>query len=253
MLVKRIVLILMLLMFLAGLILILYPYYNGLKLEEEMLGEAEAFLASVQAESPTADRSEPYEEDTQPVKVQKYPDLLRDMLAYNLKIYDEKQASLNNKASYKTPSFRLADYGLDSEVFAVIQIPKLELQMPIYLGANASNTNRGAAHLSQTSLPIGGENTNCVLAGHRGWNGADFFRYITELQIGDEITITNLWETLTYTVTETKIIYPDEIEEILIQEGRDMLTLLTCHPYASGGKQRYLVFCDRLENNEGGK
>ena len=245
MLVKRIVLILMLLMFLAGLILILYPYYNGQKLEEEMLGEAEAFLASVQAEPPTTEKSEPHEEVTQPAKVRKYPELLRDMLAYNLKIYAEEQTGLNNKSSYKTPSFRLADYGLESEVFAVIQIPKLDLQMPIYLGANASNTNRGAAHLSQTSLPIDGENTNCVLAGHRGWNGADFFRYITELQIGDEIIITNLWETLAYTVTETKIILPDEIDEILIREGRQMLTLLTCHPYASGGKQRYLVICDR--------
>lgn len=244
---KRIVLILMLLIFLAGLILILYPYYNGLKLEEEMQSEAEAFLESVQTETPTAEQSEPYEEQIQPVKVQKYPELLRDMVAYNLKIYAEKQAGLNNKASYKTPSFRLSDYGLDSEVFAVIQIPKLELQLPIYLGANASNTNRGATHLSQTSLPICGENTNCVLAGHRGWNGADFFRYIAQLQPGDEITITNLWETLTYTVTETKVILPDEIDKILIQEGREMLTLLTCHPYASGGKQRYLVICDRTE------
>ena len=104
----------------------------------------------------------------------------------------------------------------------------------------------GAAHLSQTSLPIGGRNTNCVIAGHRGWNGADYFRYITELKPGDEVIITNLWETLTYRVTDTRIIMPNEVEQILIQEGRDMITLLTCHPYASGGKQRFLIFCDRV-------
>ena len=51
---------------------------------------------------------------------------------------------------------------------------------------------------------------------------------------------------MTYVVTETKIIMPNEVDQILIQEGRDMITLLTCHPYASGGKQRYLVFCDRI-------
>jgi sortase A len=69
---------------------------------------------------------------------------------------------------------------------------------------------------------------------------------VTELKPGDEVIISNLWETMTYVVTETKIIMPNEVDQILIQEGRDMITLLTCHPYASGGKQRYLVFCDRV-------
>ena len=59
------------------------------------------------------------------------------------------------------------------------------------------------------------------------------------------MTVTNLWEELTYRVSEIKIIYPNEVEEILIQSGRELLTLLTCHPYASGGKQRYLVICER--------
>ena len=103
----------------------------------------------------------------------------------------------------------------------------------------------GAANLSQTSLPIGGENTNSVIAGHRGYGGASYFRYIDKLQIGDTVTVTNLWEELTYRVSEIKIIYPNEVEEILIQPGRELLTLLTCHPYASGGKQRYLVICER--------
>ena len=67
-----------------------------------------------------------------------------------------------------------------------------------------------------------------------------------------EIIITNLWETLTYTVTESKIIEPNETDTILIQEGRDMLTLLTCHPYASGGRQRLLVFCDRAKGEVNG-
>ena len=97
----------------------------------------------------------------------------------------------------------------------------------------------------QTSIPIGGENTNAVIAGHRGWGGAAYFRYITELQPGDEVIITNLWGTLTYRVAETQIIWPYEVDQILIQENRDLITLLTCHPYASGGKQRYLVICER--------
>ena len=119
--------------------------------------------------------------------------------------------------------------------------------MPLYLGATTQHLAAGAAHLSQTSLPIGGNNTNCVIAGHRGYNGATYFRYITDLQPGDKIFITNIWETLTYEVCEIKIIKPYEVNEIHIQEGRDLLTLLTCHPYGSGGKYRYLVFCQRTQ------
>ena len=114
-----------------------------------------------------------------------------------------------------------------------------------YLGSTYQHLADGAAHLSQTSLPVGGMNTNCVIAGHRGWQGGSYFRYITDLEVGDQVNITNLWEILTYEVCEVKIINPNEAEEILIHPGRDLLTLMTCHPYASGGRQRYLVICER--------
>ena len=60
--------------------------------------------------------------------------------------------------------------------------------------------------------------------------------------------MTNLWEKLTYTVTEISIIQPHEVDKIRIQSDRDLLTLLTCHPYASGGRQRYVVYCERLQD-----
>ena len=101
--------------------------------------------------------------------------------------------------------------------------------------------------MSQTSLPIGGTNTNCVISGHRGWNGAAYFLNIPNLKNGDIITITNLWETLTYQVVEKKIIKPHEVEAIRIQQGRELVTLLTCHPPETGGRERYLVFCERIE------
>ena len=93
-------------------------------------------------------------------------------------------------------------------------------------------------------------NTNCVLAGHRGYNGAAYFRYITDLEIGDTVTITNLWETLIYSVVDTEIIDPTDIQKTLIQEDHERLTLLTCHPYASGGRQRYVVYCERNKEME---
>ncbi len=62
------------------------------------------------------------------------------------------------------------------------------------------------------------------------------------------MTVTNLREKLTYTVTDIQIIQPHEVDKIRIQPNRDLLTLLTCHPYASGGKQRYVVVCERLQD-----
>ena len=73
-----------------------------------------------------------------------------------------------------------------------------------------------------------------------------FFRHIELLEIGDEVMITNLWETLNYTVSEITVIEPNDIDKILIQPGRDMVTLLTCHPYGSGGRYRYVVYCERV-------
>ena len=122
--------------------------------------------------------------------------------------------------------------------------------LSLFLGATEKHMADGAAHMSQTSLPIGGNNTNCVIAGHRGYGGASYFRYIEKLRVGDSVSITNLWDTLEYRVVQIKIIYPYEVEEILIQENRDLLTLLTCHPYASGGKQRYLVICERVNQED---
>ena len=122
----------------------------------------------------------------------------------------------------------------------------MELTMPVYLGASDAHLAAGAAVLGNTSAPIGGDNTNCVIAGHRGWKGADYFRHIDKLAVGDTVKLTNLWETLTYTVADIQIIQPHEVEKIKVQPNRDLLTLLTCHPYASGGRQRYVVYCERV-------
>ena len=232
----------MILLFACGFSIFAYPYIHNYMVERDMQGQIHHFLEQVGTQL-TEDNPELTDSPELP---REYQALWDAMVSYNDAIWEEKQAGLCDPWAYQQPSFTLGEYGLEEEVFGVISIPALNLEMPLYLGATASHMAEGAAHLSQTSLPIGGRNTNCVIAGHRGWNGADYFRYITDLQPGDEVMITNLWETLTYRVTDTRIIMPNEVEQILIQEGRDMITLLTCHPYASGGKQRFLIFCDRV-------
>lgn len=241
----------MLMLFLTGLFLALYPYIQGAVVDRRMNWEAEDFLSRVVGDPegsvpnivilPTAPEAE---------ETRQYPELWDAMSAYNQRIFGEGQSSLASSGAYQASAFTLVDHGLPDETFGVISIPKLELEMPLYLGATDENMASGAAVLSETSIPIGGTNTNAVIAGHRGWGGASYFRYITELTTGDEVIITNLWETLHYQVVGTKIIEPHEIENILIQPRRDMITLLTCHPYASGGKQRYLVYCERISESE---
>ena len=176
-----------------------------------------------------------------------YEDLYRSIQTYNEWLVKINQGNLTNSVSMAIVPFTMTDYGLPDNVFGVLRIPVMDLEMPIYLGANDENMAAGAAVLTQTSIPIGGENTNAVIAGHRGWNGYPYFLDIENLQVGDLVYIKNIWEELTYKVTAIRIVYPDDIDAILIQPEKDMVTLLTCHPPNTGGRYRYLVYCERTE------
>ena len=126
----------------------------------------------------------------------------------------------------------LADLGLPDGVVGSIEIPKMSVSLPLYLGATDSNLEKGACVVAGTSMPVGGESTNCVIAAHRSrWYGVQMFRDIELMEPGDTITITTPWEKLTYAVRETRIVQPDDVDALAVQEGRDMVTLLTCHPY----------------------
>ena len=214
----------------AGICVMLWPIFTGQKLQADADAAVQEFLA---------DRGEPE---------QQYPELLADLQAYNQRIYAEKQSGLVDLEACEEPAADLIAYGIEDEIIGVLEIPTMELTMPVYLGASDAHLAAGAAVLGNTSAPIGGDNTNCVIAGHRGWRGADYFRHIDRLHVGGTVKLTNLWETLTYTVMDIQIIQPHEIEKIKIQPNRDLLTLLSCHPYASGGRQRYVVYCERTEN-----
>ncbi len=100
-------------------------------------------------------------------------------------------------------------------------------------------------HLTQTSYPIGGDNTNSVIAGHRAHSrGLSMFVHVPDLQTGDAVYVDNFRETLTYRVVETKIIEPKATNTIRIQAGRDLLTLITCHPYGVN-THRFVLYAER--------
>lgn len=179
-----------------------------------------------------------------------YKQLYEEMKRYNDNIYKDGQAGLCDAWIYEQASVNLSAYGFSDEPVAVLRVPKMNnLEMPVYLGASYNNMARGAAQLGQTSMPIGGKNTNCVLAGHRGWSGAEYFLNIEQLEIGDDVYIDNLWETLSYKVCEIKVIYPSDIDSILIRKNEDMVTLITCHPYWAS-TYRYAVFCRRVDDSK---
>ena len=224
---RKTALVLAALLAVAGICVMLWPVFTGHRLQSSATTAVQEFLA---------DRVEPE---------QQYLELLADLQAYNQRIYAEKQRNLTNLEACEVPAADLTAYGIEDEIIGVLEMPTMELTMPVYLGASDGHLAAGATVLGNTSAPIGGVNTNCVIAGHRGWYGADYFRHIDRLQAGDMVTVTNLWETLTYTVVDIQIIQPDQVNRIKIQPGRDLLTLITCHPYASGGRQRLVVYCER--------
>lgn len=170
------------------------------------------------------------------------------MQEYNRLLYETGQADLKDPWSYQQSALDLSAYGLEEQVIGVIEIPVMDIELPIYLGARKENLAQGAALLGQTSFPVGGENSNSVIAGHRGWKGIPMFREIERLKIGDTVRIRNFWETLTYEVTEIRVVLPEDIQEILIRPGKSMVTLITCHPYTQNYR-RYVVFCERVDTD----
>ena len=220
-------LVLVVLLAVVGICVMLWPAFTGHRLQADTDAAVQSFLEERKLE-------------------QQYPELLAALQEYNRQLYAEKQCNLTDLEACEEPAADLTTYGVADEIIGVLEIPAMELTMPVYLGASDAHLAAGAAVLGNTSAPIGGDNTNCVIAGHRGWRGADYFRHIDKLAVGDTVRLTNLWETLTYTVADIQIIQPHQIERIKIQSNRDLLTVLTCHPYASGGRERYVVYCEKL-------
>lgn len=167
--------------------------------------------------------------------------LYQAMSAYNVRIHTEGQSGIADIGTFENLPEEL-EMVIDGAI-GYIEIPSINVKLPLYVGASDENMANGAAILSNTSMPIGGKDTNCVIAGHRGYYGGKFFKDIEEIAIGDSVLITNAWETLEYVVEGFDIIEPSDADAVKIHEGKDLVTLLTCHPYASNGKYRYLVFC----------
>lgn len=120
---------------------------------------------------------------------------------------------------------------LSNGIMGSIEIPKINVSLPIYHGTSEEVLSTGIGHWQGTSLPVGGDNTRCVLTGHRGLPGSKLFTRLDEMDEGDLFFIRVLDKTLAYKVCDIQTILPDELEALQIDQGRDLASLVTCTPY----------------------
>lgn len=134
----------------------------------------------------------------------------------------------------------------DEEILGFVEIPKIEQYLPIYEGTSLAILNKGVGHLIGSSLPVGGESTHAVLAGHSGLASQLIFTDLEQLELGDTFYLHSLGQTLAYRVDQILTVNPWETEELQVQEGRDLVTLITCVPYGVN-THRLLVRGERVD------
>lgn len=134
-------------------------------------------------------------------------------------------------------------------VMGYVEIPKLKTSLPIYHGTDAAVLQIAIGHLAGSSLPVGGEGTHCVLTGHRGLPSAKLFTNLDEMVEGDTFSLHVLDQTLTYEVDQIRVVEPQELDDLEIEEGKDYCTLVTCTPYGVNS-HRLLVKGHRIADQQ---
>ncbi len=134
-------------------------------------------------------------------------------------------------------------------IMAYIEIPAINVSLPVYHGVSDTVFQVAVGHLEWTSLPIGGESTHCVLSGHRGLPSAKLFTNLDKLDNGDVFMLHILDTTITYQVDQVLIVDPDDVSPLKLEEGKDFCTLVTCTPYGINS-HRLLVRGTRIDNLE---
>ena len=193
---------------------------------------------------------------TQTKAVENYREILDSLQPEDYDAFFEEAENYNaklNKLNFPLTDYhRLKGYNdiLDisgTGIMGYVSIPKLGVELPLYHGISTEVLNVACGHLEGTSLPIGGENTHCVLSAHRGLPHAKLFTELDKMEVGDTFTITVLNRTVTYQVDQIKVVLPNETNDVQVVAGEDLCTLLTCTPYGINS-HRLLVRGTRIEN-----
>lgn len=227
---KHLSTIILIFVFLVGLSLLLYPtvsdYWNSFHQSRAITGYAQT----------VADLDE-----------DNYEKFLADAEDYNKTIAKSgNRFELSQKEQKQYESLlNVAGDGM----MGYIDIPSIDCTLPIYHGTSDQVLQSGVGHLEGTSLPVGGDSSHCVISGHRGLPSAKLFSDLDELREGDVFRLYVLDETLTYEVDKISIVLPEEFDDLQIQKGKDLCTLVTCTPYGIN-THRLLVRGHRIETSE---
>ena len=219
---------LLILVFFAGLSLLLYPslsdYWNS-------------FHASQAVAT--------YSEEVRNLNSDKYDRLIREAREYNAALPGRYKAFFLSESDRSTYNALLDVNG--TGVMGYIEIPTIQISLPIYHGTEDEVLQIAVGHLDWSSLPVGGEGTHCVLSGHRGLPSAKLFTNLDKLVAGDKFVIRVLDEVMTYEVDQILIVEPNDLSALAIEKGKDLCTLVTCTPYGVNS-HRLLVRGHRVEN-----
>lgn len=224
--------------FLAGLSLLLYPFvanqWNNYR-QKQLISNYEEVVAEKEAAGAIDYEAEM--EQATAYNEALLPSILPDSFAV-------ADAQEEPDASYMS-ALNIADDGM----MGTIEIPKIKIKLPIYHTVEDKVLQQAAGHLEGSSLPIGGENTHAVISAHRGLPSASLFTDLDKLENGDHFLIKVLDQTLCYEVDQILVVEPKETEALAVEEGEDLVTLLTCTPYGVNS-QRLLVRGHRVPYEE---
>lgn len=219
--------------FVIGVCLLAYPWASNW-LEEQNRASVMSDYKEVVAQTPKQDLDAEWE------KARTYEERLRSGATRVIDPFDPNAVQATDE-EYES-CLNLNGDGVMGE----IAIPSINAYLPIYHGTSEEGLQKGVGHLQGTSLPIGGASTHCVLAGHTGLPTTRIFDLLDQVKMGDVFTLSVLGETLAYKVCDIQVVLPDESDSLAVQEGRDLVTLVTCTPYGKN-THRLLVTGERCE------
>ena len=222
--------IILIVMLVIGLSLLLYPSFS------------DYWNSFTQSKAITS-----YAEQVANLDSEEYDHIWSDAYEYNVSISDRRNIFLLSDEQRKEYN-SLLNLGGDG-IMGYIDIPSIDVLLPIYHGTTEAVLSVAVGHLDWSSLPVGGTSTHCVVSGHRGLPSAKLFTDIDKLAVGDYFMMNILDEVLTYEVDQIRIVLPDETDDLLIEEGKDLCTLVTCTPYGINS-HRLLVRGHRVDNIE---
>ena len=221
------------LILLIGICLLLYPsvsnYWNSLHASEMIVD---------------------YAKQASGLDKEKYEAMWKNAVEYNKTLLQRTNPYLlspEQEAEYNT-LLDLTGIG----VMGYIEIESIDVSLPIYHGTSDAVLQVAVGHLDWTSLPTGGEGTHCVLSGHRGLPSAKLFTDMDKMEVGDVFVLRILDEVLSYEADLIQIVDPSDTRSLMIEEGKDLCTLVTCTPYGVNS-HRLLVRGHRIENAEEAK